>query len=368
MQRKVKVGVIGCGKISSAYFEGCKPYDVLDVVACADRDPARAQVQAAKYGLRAATVEELLRDPEIQIVVNLTVPQAHVAVNTAALEAGKHVHCEKPFALSSREGRDVLALGRRQRRLVGCAPDTFLGAGAQTCRKLIEEGAIGRPVAALAFMMGHGPESWHPSPQFYYQKGGGPLFDMGPYYLTAMINLFGPVARVCGLAQKHFAERLITSQPFAGTKVPVEVPTHYIGALEFASGVGATMVMSFDTWPGPALPCIAVYGSEGTLEVPDPNFFDGVVRLFKPGFKDPQDVPLMHTAGRSRGTGVADLAYATLRRSRKHRATGALANHVVEVMEALERSSAAGRYLRIRSKCAQPAMLPVGLAPNVLDE
>jgi len=368
MHRKAKVGVIGCGKISSAYFEGCRMYDVLDVVACADLDAARAQAQAAKYGLRAVTVEELLHDPAIDIVVNLTVPQTHVAVNTAILEAGKHVHCEKPFALASSEGRQVLALGRRQRRLVGCAPDTFLGAGLQTCRKLIDEGAIGRPVAALAFMMCRGPEGWHPSPQFYYQKGGGPLFDMGPYYLTALINLFGPVVRVCGLAQRHFAERLITSHPFAGTKVTVDVPTHYTGALEFANGVGATLVMSFDTWPGPALPHIAVYGSEGTLEVPDPNFFDGTVRLFKPGVKEAQEVPLMHTAGRGRGTGVADLAYATLRRGRKHRASGALANHVVEIMEAFERSSTACRHVRIRSMCAQPAMLPAGLAPNALDE
>ncbi len=368
MQRKVKVGVIGCGKISPAYFEGCRQYDILDVVACADRDPARAQAQAAKYGLRALSIEDLLHDPEIEIVVNLTVPQAHVAVNTAILEAGKHVHCEKPFALAGGEGRQVLALGRRQRRLVGCAPDTFLGAGHQTCRKLIDEGAIGRPVAALAFMMGHGPEGWHPSPQFYYQPGGGPLWDMGPYYLTAMINLFGPVARVGGMAQRHFAERLIASQPLAGTRIPVEVPTHYTGAVEFANGVGATVVMSFDTWPGPALPCIAVYGAEGTLEVPDPNYFDGTVRLFKPGVNEPQVVPLMHTAGRGRGSGVADLAYAIRRRSRKHRASGALANHVVEIMEAFERSSAAGRTVRVRSRCVQPAALPPGLAQNALDE
>jgi predicted dehydrogenase len=368
MQRRVKVGIIGCGKISTAYFEGCRRYDVLEVVACADLDPVRAQAQAAKYGIRACAVEDLLHDPAIEIVVNLTVPQAHVAVNTAILEAGKHAYCEKPFALVSREGRQVLVLARKHRRLVGCAPDPFLGGGLQTCRKLLDDGAIGRPVAALAFMMGHGPEGWHPSPQFYYQKGGGPLFDMGPYYLTALINLFGPVARVCGLAQKHFAERLITSQPFAGTKIPVETATHLTGALEFADGVGATMVMSFDTWPGPALPCIAVYGSEGSLEVPDPNRFDGTVRLFKPDAKEPLNVPLTHTVDRSRGSGVADLAYSILRRGRRHRANGALANHVVEVMEAFERSSTANRYVRIRSTCERPAMLPPGLAPTVLDD
>ncbi len=368
MQRKVKVGIMGCGKISTAYFEGCRRYDVLDVVACSDLVPEPAQAQAAKYGLRALSVDDFFRDPEIELVVNLTVPQAHVAVNTQALEAGKHVCCEKPFALSSRDGRQVLALARKQRRLVGCAPDTFLGGGLQTARKLLDDGAIGRPVAALAFMMGHGPESWHPSPQFYYQRGGGPLFDMGPYYLTAMINLFGPVARVCGLAQKHFAERLVTSHPFAGTKIPVEVATHVTGVLEFANGVGATLVMSFDTWPGPALPRIAVYGSDGTLDVPDPNRFDGSVRLFKPGTEAPTEMPWTHSIDRGRGSGVADLAYAILRRGRRPRASGVLANHVVEVMEALERSSVTGRQVRIRRTCDRPAMLPIGLAPNVLDE
>ncbi len=368
MQRRVNVGIIGCGNISTAYFEGCRRYGVLNVVACAALNPARALAQAARYGIRACSVEELLRDPDVEIVVNLTVPQAHVAVNTAALEAGKHVYCEKPFALSSSEGRRVLALGRRRGLLVGCAPDTFLGGGLQTCRKLIDDGAIGRPVAALAFMMGHGPEGWHPSPQFYYGKGGGPMFDMGPYYLTAMVNLFGPVVRVCGLAQTHFAERTITSAPLAGTKIPVETPTHLTGAVEFANGVGATMVMSFDTWPGPGLPCIAVYGSEGTLEVPDPNWFGGAVRLFRPGGKEPLDVPLTHTADRSRGSGVADMAFSILRRGRPHRANGALANHVVEVMEAFEASSVRGRRIRIRSTCERPAMLPPGLAPDELDD
>jgi predicted dehydrogenase len=368
MQRKVKTGIVGCGKISEAYFEGCKRYDVLEVVACADLDPTRAQAQAARHGARACPVDELLHDPEIEIVVNLTIPQAHVAVNTAALDAGNHVYCEKPFAFDSGEGRKVLALARKQRCLVGCAPDTFLGGGLQTCRKLVDDGAIGRPVAALAFLMNHGPEGWHPSPQFYYQKGGGPMFDMGPYYLTALINLLGPVARVCGMARKHFAERTITSHPFAGTKIPVETPTHLTGTLDFSNGAVATMVMSFDTWPGPALPCIAVYGTEGSLEVPDPNRFDGAVRLFKPGVKEPQEVPLTHTADRGRGTGVADLAYSILRRGRPHRANGALANHVVEVMEAFEQSSTAGRHVKIRSTCERPAMLPVGLAPNVLDE
>ena len=199
MSRKVNVGIVGCGNISDAYFNGSKKFDILNLVACADLDPARAQAKAEKYGLRAcATVADLLNDPEVEIVINLTVPKAHASVNTAALKAGKHAYCEKPFALNSADGAKVLALAKKKHLLVGSAPDTFFGGGIQTARAAVDAGAIGRPVAALAFMMCRGHESWHPSPQFYYEKGGGPMFDMGPYYITALVNLLGPVKRVGG--------------------------------------------------------------------------------------------------------------------------------------------------------------------------
>lgn len=369
MLRKIKVGIIGCGKICDQYFKGLRAYEVLEIVACADLDLARARAKALEHTVpRASTVAELLAAPNIDLIVNLTVPQAHVEVNEAALLAGKHVYAEKPFALHSHEGARVVALAQERGLLVGCAPDTFLGGGLQTARKVLDDGRIGRPVAAFAFMLGHGPESWHPAPEFYYKRGGGPMFDMGPYYITALVNLLGPVARVCGSAQSSFPERLITSQPLAGTAVRVEVPTHYAGTLDFTGGAVATLTMSFDVWPGPHLPRLVVYGSEGTIEVPDPNMFDGPVRLSRPGVKEPEVIAPAHSLVRGRGTGVADMAYSILRRERPHRANGELANHVVEVMEAFERSSTAERHERIRSTCTRPIALPTGLADHVLDE
>ena len=367
MARKVNVGIVGCGNISDAYFNGSKKFDILNLVACADLDPARAAAKAAKYGLRAcASVADLLKDPEVEIVVNLTVPKAHATVNTAALQAGKHAYCEKPFALNSADGAAVLALAKSKNLLVGSAPDTFFGAGIQTARAAVDSGAIGRPVAALAFMMCRGHESWHPSPQFYYEKGGGPMFDMGPYYLTALVNLLGPVKRVGGSTSAAFAERLITSQPFNGTRIPVETPTHLTGTLDFASGATATVVMSFDTWPYP-LPCLLLYGTESTLEVPDPNNFNGPVRLRSKDGKTYDELPQAHTSDRSRSAGVADMAYSILRRERAHRASGELAQHVVEIMEAFEKSSTTGRHVALTTTCARPAAVPASLAPNELD-
>jgi predicted dehydrogenase len=363
---KVRVGVIGCGKISDHYFTGCQRYDILEVVACADLEFTRAQAKALQHGIpRACTVDELLADPSVDVVLNLTIPDSHVEINERALRAGKHAYCEKPFGLSSAEGKRVLALAKSRKLLVGCAPDTFLGGGQQTCRKLIDEGAIGQPVAALAFCMGHGPESWHPSPDFLYKKGGGPMFDMGPYYLTALINLFGPVSRVCGSAKISFPERTVTNPALLGRKIKVETPTHVTGVVDFANGASVTIVTSFDVWAYP-LPRIVVFGTESTLEVPDPNTFTGPVRLRSKDGKTYEEAPLSHSDDRIRGTGVADMAYA-IRCGRPHRANGVLAQHVLETMEAFEKSSTTRRHVAIVSTCERPAMLPVGLAPNLLD-
>lgn len=366
MPHPVQVGLIGCGKISDAYFDGCAHYDFIRIVACADLDLVRARAKAAERGVRADTVDGLLADPGIDLVVNLTIPSAHAAVNTAALHAGKHVYTEKPFALASAEGAAVLALARAKNRLVGCAPDTFLGGGLQTARKLIDDGAIGRPVSALAFMLSAGHERWHPSPAFYYEKGGGPMLDMGPYYITALVDFLGPIARVCGSAQAAHTERLITSEPLAGTKIPVLTPTHVTGVMDFAGGATATIVTSFDTWPYP-LPRLLIFGTEGTLEAPDPNRFDGVVRLRRGADETYVDQPHTHTIDRGRGSGVADLARSILQRDRPHRANGELAQHVLEVMESFERSSVEGRHIPISSTCDRPPALPTGLAPNELD-
>jgi predicted dehydrogenase len=291
MPRQVKVALIGCGNISEAYFAGCPRYDILQLTACADLDPARAQAKAEKHGVRACSVDELLADPEIEIIINLTIPQAHAPLNERILRAGKHAYTEKPFALDGRESRRVLALARRRTLLVGSAPDTFLGGGIQTARQLLDDGVIGRPLAATAHMLCRGHESWHPAPEFYYQRGGGPMFDMGPYYITALVNLLGPVRRVSGSTKASFSHRLITSQPLAGKKVKVGVPTHYSGTLDFADGTVATVIMSFDTWPVPDQPCIVIYGSEGTMLVPDPNSFSGPVRVRRGADKNYHEMP-----------------------------------------------------------------------------
>ena len=366
MTRPVQVGLIGCGKISDAYFAGCAGYEVVKIVACADADLTRARGKAEQHGIRACTVEELLADQEIQLIVNLTVPQAHAAVNAAALRAGKHVYTEKPFALQSSDGAAVLALAKEKQRLVGCAPDTFLGGGLQTARKAIDDGLIGRPVSALAFMLCRGHESWHPSPQFYYERGGGPMLDMGPYYITALINFLGPITRVSGSAQSAFAERMITSEPLAGTKIPVQTPTHVTGVMDFAGSVTATIVTSFDTWAYP-LPKIVIFGTEGTLESPDPNRFDGEVRLRRGSAETFELVPPTHTIERGRGSGVADMALSILRPGRAHRASGELAQHVLEVMESFEKSSLTGRHLTLASTCLRPSALPPDLTANQLD-
>jgi predicted dehydrogenase len=358
---------VGCGKISDAYFNGFRPYDVLAPVACADIDPGRACAKAAEHGLQAMGVGELLGAAGIDLVVNLTVPQAHAEVNRAALLAGKHVYCEKPYATRLDDGAAVLALAAQKGLLSGCAPDTFLGDGLQTARSALDRGLVGTPVAALGFMLCRGHELWHPSPQFYYQRGGGPMFDMGPYYLTALVNFFGPASSVSCTAQTTFPERTIASQPLAGQKISVEVPTHYSASVRFASGVAATLVMSFDVWPGPPLPFLALFGEQGTLDAPDPNRFDGGVRFWRPGGSVPEPIASTQAAPRSRGAGVADMAYSILRRDRPMRASGALALHVLEIMAACDASAAGRCEVSLATTCARPAPLPGDLPANRLD-
>src|SRR5690606_19919273 len=280
----------------------------------------RAQARAEELGVPVAyTVEELMADPEIEIVVNLTVPQAHGVVALQAVPGGKSVSNENTLTTERGAAQDLLADAKERGVLVGGAPDTFMGAGIQTCRKLIDDGWIGEPVAATAFMLSRGHESWHPDPAFYYQRGGGPMFDMGPYYLTALVTLLGPVVRVTGAARATFPERIITSKPKFGERIKVEVPTHIAGIMQFASGAIGTIVTSFDVWGG-NVPHIEIYGTEGTLSVPDPNGFGGPVRIRRAGAREWSEVP--HTHGyseNSRGLGVADMAYA-LRTGRPHRA------------------------------------------------
>lgn len=364
---KIKAGIIGTGNISGIYFENGNRFDALQVVACADLDVDRAKARGEEFGVRGCSVEELLADPEIQMIINLTIPQAHAAVCLRALEAGKHVYVEKPFAVTREEAQEVLQLAERKGLYVGSAPDTFLGGGIQTSIKLIEDGWIGTPIGATAFMVGGGHESWHPAPEFYYQKGGGPMFDMGPYYLTALVAMLGPITRVTGSARISYPERTITSKPKFGQQVKVEVPTHIAGVMDFASGPIGTLLTSFDVKGGSMLPRIEVYGSTGTLLVPDPNNFNGQIKLTRAGSNEWSDIPLAYGyTENARGVGAADMAKA-IQTGRKHRANGELAYHVLEAMHGFHDASEQGVHYVMKSTCERPAPLPLGLQPYCLD-
>ncbi|MEK3734750.1 MULTISPECIES: Gfo/Idh/MocA family protein [Paenibacillus] len=366
--KKVKVGIIGCGKISGIYMENCHKFDILELWACADIDRARAEEQAAKYQIpNVYTTEELLADPEIELVINLTIPAQHAAINLAALEAGKHVYVEKPLAVTREEGLKVLETAKAKGLLVGCAPETFLGAGIQTALKLVREGRIGKPVAATAFMMSRGHEHWHPDPEFYYAAGGGPMFDMGPYYLTALVQLLGPIRSVAGMTGAALAERTITSEKKYGQKVPVDIPTHVAGLLQFQEGAIGTIITSFDIFGDSDLPRIEIYGTQGILSVPDPNTFGGPVLYRLTGESEWTEEPLLPGySENTRGIGPADMAYA-IRSGRAHRASGELAYHVLEAMWAFHDSSDEGKFYQMRSTSDAPRPLPLDLPAYTLD-
>ena len=361
----LNVGLIGVGNIAPAYIRGCAPFDAIEIVACADILLDRAQAFAAEHGIAACSVDELLARADIDIVVNLTIPAAHAEISLKIIAAGKHAYCEKPLAINREDGERVVQAAAAAGLRLGCAPDTFLGGGLQTARKAIDDGLIGEPVAATACFMAHGPEAWHPNAGIFYLEGAGPLFDMGPYYLTALVNLMGPVARVAASARMTFPERIATSEALMGQRLPVEVNTHIAGTLEFASGAIASVITSFDVW-GHRLPPIEVHGADGSLSVPDPNTFDGVVRVVQGGAGDWAEVAKAHSTAIGRGAGVADMATA-IQSGRPHRASGDLAFHVLDVMLSLEEAAALGRHVDIRSGVDQPAALPAGLPDGKLD-
>ncbi|MGI8909924.1 MAG: Gfo/Idh/MocA family protein [Rubrobacteraceae bacterium] len=354
----VKIGVMGAGKISGIYLQNGAVFDDLEMIACADLLVERAEEQARTYGVpKACGPEELLADPEVEVVLNLTIPAVHAGVSLAALEAGKHVYTEKPLAVDREDGLRMMEVAEEKELLIGCAPDTFLGGGLQTCRKVLDEGVIGEPVALTAVMMTHGPEDWHPNPDFFYQPGAGPMFDMGPYYLTALATLIGPIRRVTGSARATFPERTITSQPLAGTPITVNTPTHVAGVMDFESGAVGTLVTSFDVW-SEEHSRIDVYGTEGTLSLPDPNTFGGPVRVWRSDENAWTEVPLTHPyTGNSRGLGLADMAQA-LRSGRRHRASGELGFHVLDAIHAFLDSSVSGRHVEVTSAFDRPKPLP----------
>ena len=363
--KKVGVGIIGCGNISEAYLLAAKHFPILDIRALADLNPAASQARADQFGLKSTSVTELLADPSIEMVVNLTIPAAHVEVGLQAIEAGKHVHSEKPLGLNLQDAKKLLDAASQRGLRVGSAPDTFLGGAHQTCRKLIDAGALGRVIGGSAFFMCPGHERWHPNPAFYYAPGGGPMLDMGPYYITALVNLLGPVARVSGVSIRARAERTITSQPLYGQKVPVEVSTHVTGTLEFAQGAVVSVSMSFDVPKHRHAP-IELYGTEASMMVPDPNRFDGVIETARPG-EDWISHPIEfgYGDGNYRILGAVDMAHA-IRARRPHRASGAQAAHAMEVMLAFDVSSETGRRVEITSRPERPAPLATELARGYL--
>lgn len=359
-----RVGLIGCGKISDIYLtNGNRRFAGYTIVAVADLMRERAEEKASAYDIPAVkTTDELIADPSIDIVLNLTIPAAHYELNRAALEAGKAVFCEKPLAVDPADGRTLVDFAAERDLLIGCAPDTFLGAGIQTCRRLIDDGAIGDPVGAAACFASHGNEHWHPNPDFSYQHGGGPQFNLGPYYLTALVALLGPVGRIASNARISFPTRTISSQPRAGETITVETPTFLNAVLDFASGPVASFTATYDVWATDR-PKIEIYGSEGTLAVPDPNTFGGPVRLYRQEDGHWQNVELDDGfSDNSRGLGLADFANA-LRTGDSPRANGTLGNHVLELMQTMETSSETGQYISLQSTAVRPDPLDPATIP-----
>ena len=371
MVEKVRVGVVGTGAISGAYLGMAQNFPIVEIAACADLNLEAAKQKAAEFHIpRVCTVDELFADPSIEVVLNLTVPKAHVPIAIQAIQAGKHTYAEKPLGINRDEAAAMLDAAAKKQLRVGCAPDTFMGAGLQTARKTIEQGVIGKPVAFTAFMMGRGHESWHPSPEFYYEKGGGPMFDMGPYYLTALLNLLGPVKRISGMTGIQIPERIITSEPRKGKRIAVETPDHVTGLIEFQSGAIGTIVQSFAMrfaeQVGDKQP-IVIYGTEGTLRVPDPNQFDGPVHVRLAGDPDWREVPHSFVTGYGRSVGLADMAYA-IRSGHKHRCSAEQAFAVLDLMAGFQDSSDSGRHSAPQMTYEKPPAMPAHLPFGTLDE
>lgn len=374
---KLGIGVVGCGNISITYLRNAALFEGVELRACADISTELATQRAEEYGIWAVSVDALLADPEVDLVLNLTIPAAHFDVSFSALSAGKHVFTEKPLATSAKDGRRLVVEAEKRGLLLGSAPDTFLGAAGRRARRLMDEGSIGRPVTGTAFMMGRGMEHWHPNPQFYYQPGGGPVFDMGPYYLTMLVNLLGPVARVMALATKGQEDRLITAEgPFKNTTFKVGTPTNILSLLEFHSGATVTFGASWDVFRHSNHP-IELHGTEGSLRLPDPDTFGGTVSLSERGadWKDFHSESELYGAhnwpfaapdrANYRILGVADLARA-LATGRKPRASGDLALHVLEIMEAILASGESRDAVAVNGSVDQPPLLQEDEARSLL--
>lgn len=352
----VGVAVIGAGNISKAYLDNLTVFPDLKVHVIADLFEEAAEARAKEYGIPEwGGVDAALNHPDVEIIVNLTIPAAHVEVATAAVNAGKHVWTEKPFSLDRESGLTLLKTADAAGIRLGCAPDTFLGAGLQTARRIIERGDIGTPLTALTMFQTPGPESWHPNPAFLFQQGAGPLFDMGPYYITALVQAFGSVRRVAAVGSKAKETRVVGSGPKAGEEFAVEVPTHVSAMLQFESGASSHSVFSFES-PRLRMGFVEITGTEGTLEVPDPNYFDGDLKLWRPGAEEAETIPATGPAN-GRGMGVLDMAR-SLRAGVPHRAQGALAYHVVDTLVSISESAETGTFVGVDSSAVTSQALP----------
>ncbi len=364
----LRIGVIGCGTISATYMRNARLFAEVEMRACADISADMAAQRAAEYGLTAMSVDTLLADPEIDLILNLTVPNMHFDISQSALAAGKHVFTEKPLAVTFAEGKRLVEEAQRRGLRIGSAPDTFLGAAGRRARKLVDDGAIGRPVSGTAFMFGRGMEHWHPNPQFFYQPGGGPVLDMGPYYLTMLVNLLGPVRSVVALTTRGREERLITAEgPFKNKMFPVETPTTALSLLEFESGALVNFSASWDVYRHSNHP-IELHGTEGSLRLPDPDTFGGTVSLSSAGADwadfDSETAPYgahnwPHAApdrANYRMLGVAELARA-IAEGRPARAEGELALHVLEIMEAILHSGETRSSVNLSTRIERPSAL-----------
>ena len=382
MSAPLGVGIIGCGNISSTYFRLAPLFRDIEVRACADRDPAAARARAEEFGVAAQTVDELLANEAVDVVVNLTVPAAHADISRRALEAGCHVYSEKPFVLSTAEGEALVALADERGLRVGSAPDTFLGGAHQRARALIDAGEIGRVTGGTCHVMSRGMEAWHPNPDFFFQPGAGPVLDIGPYYVTDLIQLLGPVRRVVAMSATPRAERTIGSGARAGERVPVATPTTVHALLELESGAVVTLGTSWDVGPS-AHPSIELHGERGTLLVPDPNFFGGelVLRRDGAGHGAPSEDETLDGTGHpfgvpnqdhSRGpvanyrtAGLADMA-AAIRDGRPHRCSQALALHAIDVMSSILAAAERGASVEVATTCERPAPLTADEARALL--
>ncbi len=379
--RPLGVGVIGTGLIAGVYMQNMKLFAGIELRGCADIRPDAAKAQAEKYGTEARSVDALLGSPDIDLIVNLTVPNAHFSVSHAALTAGKHVFSEKPLCVTVEDGRRLVAEAESRGLRLGCAPDTFLGAGGRLARQMIDQGQVGRILAGSAFLMSRGMEHWHPDPEFFFKPGGGPILDLGPYYIGALVNLLGPVAKVHALSSIGLPERIVTaSGPRTGDRIKVETPTTVMALLQFAAGAQVTLAMSWDVHRH-GHPAIELYGTEGSMRVPDPNFFGGNVEFTeaggdwqaadssamafgKPNWRSPNWPASRPDQANYRCLGMAELARA-ISHGTPHRSSGRLALHVLEAMYAILRAGETDGAVDVGTPIDRPPALSEDEAANL---